>query len=405
MKVDEVAAMKQTVPTNWQNDLLDKVDLSKVAEIYGKLDKDVFGGGRPAFLSPRVDRSVAKAHIAAVHAKGLRFNYLLNSTCMNNFESTAKGQRALRSFLDWLTLIGVDSVTVSIPYILCLIKKCYPHFEVSVSTMVGVDDPERARYWEDMGASQITLIVGSISRRPELLRRIRAAVRCQLQLIANLQCLSACPFQQYHSAVLSHDSQSCGKSNGLLIDWCFLSCRHLRLKESWRLIAAAWIRPEDQHFYADIGIDKIKLVDRNLKTDVIARIVSAYTHEKYEGNLLDLMSFHAYEYQVSKTGFFWKKVQHFFHPFKVNLPLLHRYAQTLHEPEQVHLDNQKLEGFLSFFMEGKCHFDNCTQCGHCQEVAQRVITVPPEFKERRLRVYEDMLADFAAGRLFHVSKK
>ena len=229
--------MQFSVPTNWQRGLLENLNKQDVVEIYGKLKSDIVGGGRPSVLSAPVSKSTLAKDIALIHKYGLKFNYLLNSPFLHNMEWTRTGQKKIRSFLDWLSEIGVDCITLSIPYLLELIKKCYSHFGVSVSIFAGIDSPLRARYWEDLGADQITLSFVDMNRNFELIRQIRETVSCRLQLIANLLCLYGCPFYKYHSLMVSQASQTGDIYKGFHIDYCSLSCRYLRLLEPWKMIA------------------------------------------------------------------------------------------------------------------------------------------------------------------------
>ncbi|MHB8157512.1 MAG: U32 family peptidase, partial [Desulfocucumaceae bacterium] len=181
--------MNLSVPTNWQPGLLEKINQSKIIEIYGKLDRDPIGGGRPSFILPFIDKRGAKEYIRAVHKYGLKFNYLLNSTCLGNAEWSGSRQKEMRKFLDWLVTIDVDTVTVAIPYLLQVVKKCYPSLETKVSVCAQVSNPFQAKYWEDLGADEITLSPWAVNRDFAALNKIRRAVKCRLQLYANTRCL------------------------------------------------------------------------------------------------------------------------------------------------------------------------------------------------------------------------
>jgi collagenase-like PrtC family protease len=232
--------MKFSVPYNWQADLLPGVKKVGVVELYSKLASDFVGGGRASYILPKISKSKVAKHISKAHQIGIKFNYLLNATCLGNREWGAKGQRRLVALLDWLTDIGIDGVTISIPYLLELIKKRYPRLEVCISTQAGVDSIKRAQYWEELGADRITLAEISVNRDFPLLRQIRKAVKCELQLIANLDCLYHCPFWMYHSVLNSHGSQD---DYAFLIDYCSIACNYIRLKEPVEFIRAGWIRP------------------------------------------------------------------------------------------------------------------------------------------------------------------
>ncbi len=394
-----------SIPTNWQADLLEHINLTKTEEVYGKLENDIIGGGRPAILLPPVPRAYMARAVSSYHKHGLKFNYLLNASCSSNIEWTASGQRKIRKLLDWLANIGVDSITVSMPYLLQMIKKCYPVFKVSISTTAGVDSVPRARYWQELGADQITLSFVDANRNFTLLKLIRKAVSCRLQLIANLQCLYGCPFYKYHNSLSSHYSQAGSFRKYAYVDYCSLSCRYLRLLHPWRLISAPWIRPEDLHYYRQIGMDSIKLVDRAMNTSAISRIVSAYTSEKYEGNLLDLFTFRVSEYLFSSKRYLWSKFLYFLHPLKIDLFSLYRYSRFYQNSDPSLLDNQKLNGFINFFVEGRCHGDDCMECGYCQDIANKVLCIPEDYRKKMLDVYGKFLASLVEGDLFYLRKE
>src|ERR1017187_4144701 len=96
-----------SVACNFDPELINRISDYPVYEVYGKLPADFFGGGRPSFYLPDVGREELKKYVAHAHSKGIEFNYLLNSSSMDNVEFTTEGQRELRKLLDWLTEAGV----------------------------------------------------------------------------------------------------------------------------------------------------------------------------------------------------------------------------------------------------------------------------------------------------------
>lgn len=388
--------MKLSVPTNWQPDLLDKINKSGVIEIYGKLDKDPIGGGRPSCILPRINKRQVQEYVSEVHRYGLKFNYLLNALCLGNIEWTAAGQKRIRGFLDWLSAIGVDSVTVSLPYLLELVKKCYPHFETKVSVCAAVCRPLQAKYWEEMGADTITLSPWAVNRDFEALRSIRQAVKCKLQLYANLRCLRGCPFVQYHYSSHSHSSRV--KENSFFINYFRFSCDYLILKEPWRLIAASWIRPEDTRYYEAEGINSIKLSDRSMGTGHIQRIVEAYTTEKYAGNLMDL--FISPDKRLkSKKGRIAERLSRLRALLKTDIFRINKLLSQVPRNDPTFLDNSKLGGFLEFFVEGRCLQGDCEACGYCRETADKAIYVPDDYRRKTISVYEGLLKNIVCPQL------
>ena len=401
--------MKLSVPTNWQPDLLDNLNKSRVKEIYGKLDSDPIGGCRPTIMLPYIDKRRVKDYILNVHQYGLKFNYLLNATCLGNVEWSVSGQKRIRKFLDWLSIIGVDAVTITIPYMLQIIKKHYPYFKTKVSVSAQVSDSLQAKYWEDLGADEIVLAPWLANRNFRILREIRQAVRCRLEILANSYCLFGCPFAQHHYASDSHASRNALRTKNEISSmnyWKF-TCYYLMLEEPMRLISASWVRPEDIHYYAEAGIDSIKLRDRSFTSEQIYRIIDAYTFEKYEGNLLDLFKSDSKRSEFRK-GITWKELKSFLKLrnisfigycrlikdlFSIKAPRGVKLSGQMPVNDLFFLDNAKLNGFLDFFIEGKCGRINCDKCGYCRKVADKALYLPGDYRIKSLRIYEKLLGE------------
>jgi collagenase-like PrtC family protease len=373
------------------------MDKSAVIEIYGKLERDPIGGGRPSCILPHIEKGQAKEYISRVHKRGLKFNYLLNATCLGNGEWSTRGQKRIRHFLDWLACAGVDSVTVSIPYLLGVVKKCYPNFKAKVSVCAQVSNLFQAKYWEELGADVISLAPWSLNRDFATLKKIREAVRCGLQIYANTRCLTGCPFVHYHYSSHSHSSRT--NDQEFFINYFRLSCDYLVLEQPWRLIAASWIRPEDLHYYEEIGINSVKLSDRSMKSEHIQRIVEAYTRQRYKGNLMDLFISPDKRLAGSRDGAI-KKPGVFMPAFKVRSLVLSDKLKEAANNDPTFLDNDKLKDFLKFFIEGRCNRTDCEACGYCREVANRALYIPEAYRHRAMRIYSRSREEIVGGNAF-----
>jgi collagenase-like PrtC family protease len=381
------------VPTNWQDDLIERLPKDKIVQIYGKLNTDFIGGGRLSVAIPFVSKRKVAAHISRIHRYDLKFNYLLNGTCIDNLEWTRRGQARIRRLLSWLVEIGVDSVTVSIPYLAELIKVSYPTFKIEVSSFAGVDTVQRARRWEGLGVDTITLASYKVNRDFELLKTIRNNTSCRLQLIANNCCLDSCIHYSYHGNISTHASQIFHKSKYTIVDPCKLLCVYLRLRYLDKIISSGWIRPEDISIYEGIGIDRIKLVDRQMTTEAICRIVKAYSERHYIGNLYDL-----FPGPSKSISFLWPNILKKLPFFFSQIPLFSRLLKMkkLVRPEKIFIDNQALNGFLNFFLAGKCT-GACEECGYCKKIAKETIKVNSEYSNYILGIYEGEFRDIISG--------
>jgi collagenase-like PrtC family protease len=398
--------IKFSVPTNWRDELFSVLNKDHVDELYGKFDRDIIGGGRPSFMLPVVSKTGFVRHIKEIHKRGISFNYLLNATCIGSRELTTWGQRKLRSLLDYLVKNNVDAVTVSIPYLLEFIKHNYSNLKVYVSTMAGIDSLQRAQYWESLGADRLTLsAVSSIMRNFALLRKIRKSVKCELQLIANLTCLRDCPFWQYHAAIYSHASQSHHRCQGFLIDYCFLRCNYIKIKNPVEFIRAGWIRPEDLKYYEAEGVDRIKFANRNMGTESIAKLVTSYAEGRYEGNLLDLFSDKSkYNYIKRHNRDCINKLRYFFRPFSVNIFKLLELRSLLNDTG-IYIDNRALDGFLEQFIQEDCSLKSCQNCNYCQQFADKAVKIDIASQSELVDKYYHYLDNLNSGDMFTYFRK
>ena len=322
--------MQFQVPATFQNELIPLIKQEGVTEVYGKLPKDVIGGGRPFYALPQINRKVLRDHIKALHANGLAFNYPLNATCLGNLEYTEAGRKKIFKFLDFLADAGVDSITVAMPYLFELIKKHYPRFSLYASAFANINSVVRAKFWEDLGAPLINLMNQDVTRDFQLIGAIRKNVRCRLQLLANDSCLESCPMSFYHENTTSFISQLNAVKMQPSNEYCRLYCHSRKLIDPVNLLSSEWIRPEDIHYYEEAGIDSLKICDRTMPSEVIIRTVKAYTERRYDGNFMDLFSFFKRtKIILSDTG-----------------------IKNKNLGEGIYINNRKLDGLINYYLEG-----------------------------------------------------
>jgi len=382
------------VATNFKDDLIPRIRHAPVREIFGKLPSDAVGGLRPSYLLPRVDKDALARHVAQAHAAGIEFNYLLNAACLDNREFTRGWRREFENLLGWLEEIGVDSVTVTIPYLLEIVKR-KSRLRTRISIMAGVDSVQRARRWLDLGADEITL-PPQINRDFQLLAALRKHLPCPIVVLANVGCLHECPFALYHGSLHSHASQAWHPSGGYFIDYCAIRCVLEMLRRPWNYLAANWIRPEDVRLYEEIGIDGVKLAERAADSKTIERIVDAYARGRYDGNLLDLIPRLSGE-SIDRHELRWLRT--FFRPFSVNVFQLRRLLRLLAKPKVV-IDNRGLDGFLEGLRARDCGLLGCDDCGYCKEAAERMVRIDPAYREAIEANYTRALNGLVTGDVF-----
>jgi collagenase-like PrtC family protease len=70
---------------------------------------------------------------------------------MDNREFTRSGQADLVRLLELVEGCGATAVTISLPFLLPLIKKRHPGLKVRVGVYARVDSVPKARFWEELG--------------------------------------------------------------------------------------------------------------------------------------------------------------------------------------------------------------------------------------------------------------
>ncbi len=375
--------MKLLVPTNWDPDLI--LPLSRLeaeVQLYGVLPTSMIGSGGRGADNVHMAENQVEEYIERAHSAGLKFDYILNAPSMVNMEWDENTHRELLEQIRWITSMGVDSVTVSIPYLIELIKRQFPQLDVRVSTIAHVSSVARAKLFESLGADSITLDI-NVNRDFTLLKAIRSAVNCGLTVLLNNLCLYQCPYEYYHHDTLGHASQSYNPLNGYYEDYCVLRCTLDRLWDISQAIKCRWVRPEDIHVYEEIGIDMFKTSGRSMPTERILNAATAYSSRRYQGNLYDILNV-----ITPKVGF-------------GNSDLPGVQNNVIGSLPRLYIDNQALEGFIDFFKKQDC-LSGCSHCDYCQRIANKVIQFDREEVDEYVAMLNAYLYNLASSRMFKV---
>ena len=363
--------MKISLATNFDDELIDKIKEYPVYEIYGKLKNDFIGGGRPDNTLNEIDKEVFERHVKKVRSAGIKFNYLLNGSCTANNEQNREWQKQFKAFLTYLKKIGVNALTVTNPYILMFVKKYFKDdFTVRISTFACIDSYGKAKYWEDLGADYICIDFTKINRDFETLKyMVKHLKKAKIEILVTNSCLKNCPMINTHTSSLSHAS-TINNDKEKYEDWSLFFCQKQELNNLEEYIKSPWVRPEDIKYYEEIGIEHYKITERNFPTEELVKRVKAYVDRKYDGNLLDLIQGHGCK--VGNINNKKKKVK-----TREEIYQEIKRVRGLGVPREfdrhIYIDNNKLDGFIDFFREGKCT-GNCNTCGYCKKIANKVIS-------------------------------
>jgi len=251
------------------------VDVSeKVAAVYTGGIAGKLAGGRPQYAD---SMDALSEQIDYAHSRGILFELTLNAPCGLRDRADKPWWRSIRNYLKDIEGIGVDSVTVSHPFLMNEVKS-HTGLSLAVSTICEIMTARSALYYESLGGDVITPSM-NVNMNIEALRLMRRALtRARLRIMVNEHCLGDCPWRRFHHNHYAHSSAE--------LDY-HLHCKTVYRHQPYLLLTNNVIRPEDLHHYGDVTTD-FKIVGRLVPIDVLLMRVSAYTSEHFEGNYVDL---------------------------------------------------------------------------------------------------------------------
>lgn len=374
-----------SLATNYEDRLIDGIKDLPVSHLYGKVESDGFGGGRPRFLVPKIGWSRFRNHVDLARRHNIAFDYLLNAADGGSADiATPEGYRRLRKLLDRLVDSGVEWVTVVSPLFLRIIVKHTP-LKVRVSVFARVDDERKALAWFNEGAHRIVLDSMLVNRDPERLQRLQrtAGKKGELELLVNNRCELGCAWAPCHAVDLGASSRHKVPAP----DACYFQCQAGFLKEPARLLMQDWIRPEDLCHYEAIGYRHFKLAGRGCTTEELIVRARAYTERHYEGNLVDLMRRGRIQIDA-QTGITtalragWRRL----------LGLARAAGPALDIEDQIVINNRALDGYLDLvFRKGGCLPGKCLRCDLCSHWAKGAVRFPEDLAEKVQRIDEGLV--------------
>jgi len=161
------------------------------------------------------------------------------------------------------------------------------------------------------------------------------------------------------------------------------------------------VRPDDLHIYDELGVDRLKLLDRISPTEQLEKILTAYREGVYEGNLAELIP----GYRQDRVDAYLnasrlpRMVQAFLRPEKYNVFKALPFARRNRQPTFT-IDNRALDGFLDGFSKRDCRSLSCAECGWCDRYAEKAISFDPEERKRYLTDVENNLEELESGSFF-----
>ncbi|NMC04473.1 MAG: hypothetical protein GYA24_04635 [Candidatus Lokiarchaeota archaeon] len=377
-----------SVAYNWDIKLVDEVVKNKypVKDFYASAQHCAVGGGRPSSILPDTSEKMMRQHIKKMHDNGIQFIYTVNAPCMAGQEFVRETHEKMLKDFEFIQSIGSDGVVLAIPYLIELVHEQFPKLKIRASTVAKINTVNKARYFENLGATSITPDV-MINRNFKVLEKMVKATSCEIDLLVTDGCLYECPFRLYHYSLTGHASQTYSNREAY-IDYPILRCNIEKFSHPAEAMKCRWIRPEDLKHYEAIGIHQFKIGGRRLTADMILRSVKAYSEQKYAGNLTDIIEGFSFEYGGVKED-----------PNKKM-----GMSNATERKANMVIDNTKLDGFIDFFKKQDCAA-NCGECNYCQQWADKVITQDKDGVELFLSSVRAFHDDLVTSREFGLAKE
>lgn len=310
----------------------------RVAEVYGQMTlNNRWGSGRTAKELNDTGLIDLEKYISSLYDAGIDFNYTLNGTCMGNYEFTEEGIKELQLFLRDLYALGVHKLTIALPSIIEIVNRMPYEFEVKASTLCQITSVNKAMHYINLGVRRM-VVDESCNRKFFLLKRLSEIVGNGLEVIVNAVCNINCPYRMFHYNEMSHNIK--GNDNIVAADFYSHRCIEKRMEEPENFLRMGWIRPEDIHYYTNIGISRFKIQGRQaVSRGNIYKTLEAYFSQNYSGNLLELLDVFA--------------------PTNTFMP---------------YIENKVLDDYLKPFVSNPNHCNNdCNECGYCSAYVSKYL--------------------------------
>jgi len=327
----------------------------KIYETYGSTNENIIGNIRSAHKIPSVCLDILAKQINMLHKHGIRFNYILNSTVSNEIEFTKEGQKNIINFVNKLVSINVDSITVSMPFLIKLLKTVFPKLDIVASVCMEINNLSKYNQILSLGGVSRFVLDRNYNRKFATIDSL-AQAGAVIEVLCNSPCLYNCVETHYHANLSSIRSRhDVTRSTSYNTDE-ILSCFQYSLHNNYEFIKSPWIRPEDCIKYYTRGVKFFKIDGRDKPVDYNLEVIKAYMNETFSGNLLFLTS-NIFEKELDKIS-------------------------TTNKKQKIALDNDLLSNFIDFFINDiyACN-ENCLQCKYCIDIYEKTNRTPNIYTE------------------------
>jgi collagenase-like PrtC family protease len=355
--------MDLVLATNFDDQLPAEARDLPVKTYFGGFPYSLTGAGRPPHILPAITPERFREHLERIHEGGRVFYATVNSTDLGLKEYQEGFRARFLQEVGRLLELGTDGFVVALPLLVEIIHREYPDVPISVSTFSRLRTVAQGEYFLRMGAR--TLVLEEANRD---LRLIRGLVRAgaEVEILVNQTCIHDCPYRAHHlntSSLVSQDG-----TPGIPFEVPILECGLQMLKDPTLLVSSIWVRPEDLSLYEAAGVHRFKVSGRNRSTPWLLRSARAYSQRRYDGNLLDILSYVQVKGPLQALGSL--------SPTALSDPEIASVRDAFERMQHVSIDNSAFPpDFLRRVLATDCAHLSCKECGYCGSVAQKVVRI------------------------------
>ncbi|MCL5035610.1 MAG: U32 family peptidase [Chloroflexi bacterium] len=256
-----------------------------IAELFVSVQNSKYSSGRTYVHEIGFEELCELVKLALPY--GVDIMAAFNTPCFGGKEVLPEFRREFDEYLERVYEAGVRKIVLTHPMLIRRAVEKFPDIDVVVSVFAEVDDLDKLKYYESLGARRVT-IPHELNRDLPKLELFVKNSSMDMEVILNLSCVHYCARADFHCMFVGHCTEDMiGRQAG---DYYTGWCDRFRVNRPWEILCGDWIRPEDIKRYEDIGIEYFKIAGRATSTTWIIRAVKAFASRRWEGNVFELLT-------------------------------------------------------------------------------------------------------------------
>lgn len=220
--------------------------------------------------------------------ENIKLNLLFNANCYGADSQSRAFFEKIGTTVDYIKEnFDLSSITTTSPLIAKFIKNNFEELEVRASVNMEIGTIEGMQYIADYFDSYY--MKRELNRDFDAIEKLHKWCRekgKKLYMLANSGCLNYCSVHNFHDNLVAHESETSKMDNAY--NFGGMCKEFLKKEENYKSLIedTNFVRPEDIDKYENY-FEAVKLATRISRCPEM--ILKSYAHEKYLGNILDIL--------------------------------------------------------------------------------------------------------------------